>query len=165
MVLPVPFLLAPSFTIFTPAREEREATRTYLGELLSIGQVVHRNGQEHIQQSICEQLRMHKAYVKDTGVYSHQGRVAPTAPHQLSQEQPKGQTSHPSHIYSPQCISRELLLCVWDIQGCHTCDGTPSIGRRGRSGAWGGGAPREGDEMGLSPLKAQQAGGYSFQTK
>lgn len=76
-VTPMPFLPAPSFTIF---RSEGLKSRTHLGELLSIGQVVNCDGQEHIQQSICEQLRMHKAHVKDMDVCSHQGKVALTAP-------------------------------------------------------------------------------------
>lgn len=93
----MPFLLTLSFTFCTI--EINGATGTYLGELLSVGQIVHRNGQEHIQQSICEQLRMHKPCVKDVRAFSHHMRAVLMASYQLVRSSQRNKLlTHPIYI-------------------------------------------------------------------
>lgn len=82
------------------SHQQGGAAGTYLGELLSVGQVVHRDGQEDIQQSICRQLRMHKSRGKDMGVCSHPRRVALGAPRQLG-DKLLAHPIHPARSSSP----------------------------------------------------------------
>lgn len=72
--------------------------------------------------------------------------------------------THP--IYTALNASPESSFSEFGISRAATrVTGLPQLGEEEEAVHGEGGAPREGDEMGLSPLKAQQPGGYSFQTK
>lgn len=54
---------------------ETSSHQLHLGELLGIGQIIHRNGQEHIQEGVCGRQSQGKHYYLDPG---YQGLLIPS---------------------------------------------------------------------------------------